>query len=155
MKSNRTILAVMLVVVSALFSTSCKKSDLVDISDSDQVGKFEITMDGKKYTGTEVFSGAVMAIRTINAKALPFEFNLLCDNTNFSGGGLYKLGQGDATIVTISLGVNNDGQEILYYGLEGSVKIISDSKIEINGSFYSDMLATNVAHKVTGSVSSK
>ena len=61
----RTLVSMFLVVGMSMI-TSCGKG--TDVSDKDEVGKFELTIDGKKETGTKVFNGAAIGLRTITAE---------------------------------------------------------------------------------------
>ena len=114
-----TLVSLFLIVGMTTF-TSCGKG--TDVSDKDEVGKFELTIDGKKETGTKVFNGAAIGIRTISAENDNIEFGILINEDDFKAGTSIDVDglscyivKGDKTALSST----------------GSVKVVSKSKIEI------------------------
>ncbi|MCK5906772.1 MAG: hypothetical protein KAG37_04235, partial [Flavobacteriales bacterium] len=78
-----TLVSLFLIVGMTTF-TSCGKD--TDVSDKDEVGKFELTIDGKKETGTKVFNGAAIGIRTFSAENKNIDLGILLDEDKFKSG---------------------------------------------------------------------
>lgn len=134
----------MFLIVGMTAFTSCGK-DGTDVSDKDEVGKFELTIDGKKETGTEVFNGAVSDLRTISAKNSSIEMGMLFDENKFVAGRVLE--GDDAPLTTLVIGTESSIM------MSGKVKVVSKSKVELIDCKFGDLITEKVT--VTGYISSK
>lgn len=116
----------MFLIVGMTAFTSCGK-DSVDISDKDEVGTFSLTVNGAKEEGTNVFSGAVVGIRTISAKNSNIELGILINEAEFKAGTSIDLA---GSSCYIKLG------DKTALSSAGNVKVVSTSKIEINNALF-------------------
>ena len=122
------ILVSMFLFVGMNMVISCGKG--TDVSDKDEVGKFELTIDGKKETGTKVFNGAAMEIRTISAENKNMIISFLFNEDDFKSGSTLEL--------TDALSTLKRGDKVAIFKT-GKVKIVSKSKIELINCIFSEM----------------
>jgi len=135
-------LAMLVVLVSTTLFTSCGKTDT---SDSDEKGKFSLTIDGTIEEGTEVFNAAAIGIRTITAKNATIDLGILLNEDDYKAGATFDL-------ATNSMSYLKAGNKT---GLpkSGTIKVVSISRIEIiNGVFYD--VANDADITITGYISS-
>ncbi len=142
-------------LTAVFFFTACEK-DGTDIKDGDEEGKFEITVNGVKYEGTTVVNGAVMGIRTVTAECSGFYFGVIINEDLFTVGTTFDLDIDGAEIQpVITIGEEDSGNEESYFATKGTIKVVSDTKIEIDGSFYMGWSESNPEQVVKGYISSK
>lgn len=135
-------LAAVILLFTVSLITSCGKTD---VSDGDEKGKFELTVDGKKQEGTIVFNGAALGLRTISAENSEIDFGILLNETDYKAGATFDLVSG---LAYISIG------NTTALSKSGTIKVISISRIEIkNGVFYDAQNDKDIA--VAGYISSK
>jgi len=146
-----TLITLFLVVGMSMF-TSCGK-DSTDVSDKDEVGKFEITIDGKKETGTKVFNAAAMGVRTISAENKNIILSLLFNESDFKSGRTIDFSEEDNDELLSTL----KRQDKVAIIKRGTVKIVSKSKIEFKNCVFSEMSANGEMKDiaVSGYISSK
>jgi len=132
-------------IVGMNMVTSCGKD--TDVSDKDEVGKFELTIDGKKETGTEVFNGAAIGIRTFSAKNSRIELGILLDEDKFKAG---------ATLDVSAICYLNRGGKVAL-ATSGKIKIVSKSRIELSNVIFAeyDNVGNATDITVSGYISSK
>lgn len=146
MKNSRIRFAIIAIMISfTTVITSCGKDDN-DLSDKDEKGKFSLTIDGKKQEGTKVFNGAAIGIRTISAENSDIEMGLLFNEDDFNAGNSIAL-QGSMSYIKIG--------ETAAMPRSGTIKVISKSKIEIDGIFFQQTATSSKEIKVKGYISSK
>ena len=136
----RTVVSMFLIVGMSMV-TSCGKD--TDVSDKDEVGKFELTIDGKKETGTKVFNGAAMGIRTISAENSNIELGILFNEEDFKSGATLNIG---------AMCYLNIGEKVAM-AKSGKVKVVSTSKIEFSDCIFTQGGGGDI--KVSGYISSK
>jgi len=143
-----------LLTLAALFTvTSCSKDDLVDNA-FDEKGKFELTIDGKKVTGDKVTNVSAIGVRTISAENDAMSFNLILSEDEFITGKVYDLEKDDIDPMII-MDMDGDLTDEGYWGLKGTLKIVSKTRIEINANFYENWNWLNPRIEVSGYISSK
>lgn len=108
--------------VTTIMTTSCGSG--TDVSDKDEVGTFELTIDGKKETGTKVFNGAAIGIRTISAENSNIDLGILFNEDDFKSGATLDASKAALSSLTTS--------DMTYIITSGSIKVISTSKIQLN-----------------------
>lgn len=136
-------LAAVILLFTVNLLTSCSGTD---VSDSDENGKFSLTINGAKYEGTEVFNGAAMGIRTISAENSSMEMGVLLNEEAYKAGTTFDLSTNSLSYLKV------DGKTAL--PKSGTIKVISISKIEIlNGVFHDGVGGNDIT--VTGYISSK
>ena len=136
----------MFLIVGMSMTTSCGKG--TDVSDKDEVGKFELTVDGKTETGTKVFNGAAIGIRTISAKNANIDLGILLNEDDFKAGKVFN--ETGSSLSTLKLG---DAVAIIK---SGTIKVVSKSKIELTNCIFSEYTASGTKDiKVSGYISSK
>ena len=139
-------LVVILLIVGMSMTTSCGKG--TDTSDGDEVGKFELTVDGKKETGTKVFNAAAIGIRTISAENSNIDLGIILDEDDFKAGHVF-----DETGSSLSTLKRGDAVAIIK---SGSIKVVSKSKIELINCIFSEYTGDGMKDiKVSGYISSK
>ena len=137
-------LAAVILLFTVSLITSC--GDGTDVSDSDEKGKFSLTIDGTKYEGTEVFNGAAIGIRTLSAKNSSMEMGILLNETDYKAGATFDLSTNSMSFIKVG--------ETASLPKSGTIKVVSISKIEIlNGVFYDAQNDKDIT--VTGYISSK
>ena len=142
-----TSLISMFLIVGMSMVTSCGKITGTDVSDSDEVGKFELTIDGKKETGTKVFTGAVIGIRTVSAENEDMTIAFLFDESEFTSGNSIE----NSSLSTIERKDKPGG-----IMTSGKIKVISKSKIELIDVIFTETGESSVELvKVSGFISSK
>lgn len=149
-KALSTIITIMLTLV--MFS-SCSKDDTIK-GDEDTKGSFELQIDGQAQKGSEVINVTAFGVRTISAENNQISFQLLIDESKFVAGTSFNIDT-DNLDPMLTMDANNDQTEEVYWGLSGSIKVISKTKIEIDANFHENWLSTNPAVKVKGFISSK
>jgi len=142
-----TSLISMFLIVGMSMVTSCGKITGTDVSDSDEVGEFELTIDGKKETGTKVFTGAVIGIRTVSAENENMKIAFLFDESEFTSGNSIE----NSSLSTIERKDKPGG-----IMTAGKIKVISRSKIELIDVIFTETGESSVELvKVSGYISSK
>lgn len=128
------------------FTTSCG-NDGTDISDKDEKGQFELTIDGQKETGTTVFNGAAVGIRTISAENSNIEIGILIDEDQFKSGAILDIG----SMCYIERGTKTA------LSASGKIKVVSTSKIEFSNAVFTeyDNEGSSKEISVSGYISSK
>ena len=138
-----TLISLFLIIGMTTF-TSCGKD--TDVSDKDEVGKFELTIDGKKETGTKVFNGAAIGIRTFSAENSNIDLGILLDEDKFKAGATLDIG---------TMCYLNRGDKVAM-AVSGKIKVVSKSKIEFSntvfGEYDNEGNVTNIT--VSGYISS-
>jgi hypothetical protein len=136
----------MFLIVGMSMTTSCGKG--TDVSDKDEVGKFELTVDGKTETGTKVFNGAAIGIRTISAKNANIDLGILLNEDDFKAGKVFN--ETGSSLSTLKLG---DAVAIIK---SGTIKVVSKSKIELTNCIFQEYIESGTKDiKVSGYISSK
>ena len=136
-------LAAVILLFTVSLITSCGKTD---VSDSDEKGKFSLTIDGTKFEGTEVFNAAAIGIRTISAKNSSIDLGILLNETDFKAGATFNLSTTSLSYLKV------DGKTAM--PKSGTIKVVSISKIEIISGVFYDAL-NNKDITITGYISSK
>ena len=136
-----------------LTMASCSKDD-VTTKDDDEKGKFEISFDGHKFEGNTVSNLSAIGVRTISAENSEISFQIIMAEGMFVSGKTYDI-DADNLDPMITIDTNNDGTEEVYWGVTGTFKVVSETKVEIDANFYENWLTTNPAMKVSGYISSK
>jgi len=140
-----------LVVGMSIF-TSCGKDDNTGANDGDkdnQVGKFELTIDGKKVTGTKVVNmgAATINTRTISAENDNVILSVIMEESEFKVGRTI-----DMESLASSLTMKKESVSALIQS--GELKIVSKTKVELNNCVFIDM-GSGHKIKVSGYISSK
>jgi hypothetical protein len=133
---------------------SCSKDDDIDLGDLDNKGKFELTISGKKYSGTEVASMALAGKRSLIAKNDKVKLSVMMDESNFKSSKSFDLSGSDVTL-TLEMDVDNDGLLDTYMSGKGTFKVSSSSKVEVNGTFYKNGVSSSKSCTVVGYASTK
>lgn len=153
MKSISKIICIGLVAVMA-FSCS-KKTDDRDITDTDGVGKYELMVDGVALEGVEVTNGAVIGIRTISIEADDLYLGILLAEEDFVAGKTFNVGDEGLLPPTIEYDFDGDGEDEVLLGFDGTIKVVSTDRIELNINFSDFMSVDEGKRNVTGYISSK
>ena len=145
-----TLVTLFLVVGMSIF-TSCGKDDNTGANDGDKdnlVGKFELTIDGKKETGTKVGNIGVAAIntRTISAENDNIILSVIMEESEFKVGRTIDM-ESSASLLTIKGSASALIQS-------GELKIVSKTKVELTNCVFYDM-GSQHKYKVSGYISSK
>lgn len=154
-KLTNTLFPLMLILFTIMLSASCKKDKNTDLTDGDEKGSFVINFDDKVFSGDAVINGAAMGLRTMNVEATGFSLSFLYSEENFVAGTDIDLGAEGGGVITIALDEDGNGEEDVYFGLQGHIKVISKSKIEIDADFYNGLMIMGDPCKVTGTIDAK
>jgi len=145
LKSNLLVSLFLIIGVATL--SSCGKG--TDLSDKDKVGKFELTINGVKETGTNVFTGAALELRTISADNGDIYLTVLINENDFNAGSEIT-----GALSTLKI-TKEDGASYLLG--TGVIKVISKSKIEFKNCVFAgaDKDGNPAIKTVNGYISSK
>ena len=145
LKSNLLVSLFLIIGVATL--SSCGKG--TDLSDKDNIGKFELTINGVKETGTKVFNGAALELRTINAENDEIVLAVIINENNFKAGAEIT-----EALSTLKLKKEEEASYILGTGV---IKVISKSKIEFKNCVFAgvDKDGNPATKTVNGYISSK
>ncbi|GEM_PF-6757271 len=150
----RSIYKILPLVFMFVVFASCSKDDDIDLGDLDGKGKFELTISGKKYSGTEVASMALSGKRSLIAKNNDVKFSVMIDESNFKSSKSFDLNGSDVSL-TLEMDLDNDGIVDTYMARKGTFKVVSQSKVEVNGTFYKNGVSTSKSCSVVGYASTK
>ncbi len=145
LKSN--LLVSLFLIIGTATLSSCGEG--TDLSDKDTIGEFELTIDGVKESGTNVFNGAALELRTINAENNEIVLSVLINENDFKAGA-------EITGALSTLNLKNE-EEASYILGTGVIKVISVSKIEFKNCVFAgiDKDGNPTAKTVNGYISSK